>query len=158
MSKSTRHVSRDLRKAAGSKKAVRDIDAQIGQRIREARQPQGMTQEVLANGLGITFRHSMDFASWKDRKSLAQALRTIYRAADAAAGQAALDAFAQGPWGTKYPAIAQSWRRNGTKPSSRTLTRNGLEEHQRVADIEWPVMPFRNLLQHRVGNRRHQVG
>jgi len=46
----------------------------------------------------------MDFASWKDRKSLAQALRTVYRAADAAAGQAALDAFAQGPWGAKYPA------------------------------------------------------
>jgi transposase-like protein len=39
-------------------------------------------------------RHSMDFASWKDRKSLVQALRTVYRAADAAAGQAALDAFA----------------------------------------------------------------
>ena len=57
-------------------------------------------------------RHSLDFASWKDRKSLAQALRTIYRAADAAAGQAALDAFAQGPWGAKYPAIAQSWRRS----------------------------------------------
>jgi putative transposase len=57
-------------------------------------------------------RHSMDFASWKDRKSLVQALRTVYRAADAAAGQAALDAFAQGPWGAKYPAIAQSWRRN----------------------------------------------
>ena len=57
-------------------------------------------------------RHSMDFASWKDRKSLAQALRTVCRAADAAAGQAALDAFAQSPWGAKYPAIAQSWRRN----------------------------------------------
>ena len=54
----------------------------------------------------------MDFASWKDRKSVAQALRTVYRAADAAAGQAALDAFAQGSWGIKYPAIAQSWRRN----------------------------------------------
>ena len=54
----------------------------------------------------------MDFASWKDRKSVAQALRAVYRAADAEAGQAALDAFAQGPWGGKYPAIAQSWRRN----------------------------------------------
>ena len=54
----------------------------------------------------------MDFASWKDRKSVAQALRTIYRATDAAAGQAALEAFAQGSWGSKYPAIAQSWRRN----------------------------------------------
>ena len=41
LSKSTRHFSRDLQNAAGSKKAIRDIDAQIGQRIREARQAQG---------------------------------------------------------------------------------------------------------------------
>ena len=54
----------------------------------------------------------MDFASWKDRKTVAQALRTIYRAIDAEAGLAALDAFATSPWGEKYPAIAQSWRRN----------------------------------------------
>ncbi len=26
--------------------------------------------------------------------------------------KAALDAFAQSPWGAKYPAIAQGWRRN----------------------------------------------
>jgi putative transposase len=31
---------------------------------------------------------------------------------DAEAGKAALDAFAEGPWGMKYPAIAMSWRRN----------------------------------------------
>ena len=54
----------------------------------------------------------MDFAAWKDRKSVAQALRTVYRAADATTGHAALEDFAQGPWGKKYPAIAQSWRRN----------------------------------------------
>src|SRR5271169_2606209 len=70
--------------------------------------PQTIVQTCIVH----LIRHSMDFASWKDRKSLAQALRTVYRAADAAAGQAALDAFAQGPWGVKYPAIAQSWRRN----------------------------------------------
>jgi putative transposase len=57
-------------------------------------------------------RHSMDFASWKDRKPVAQALRSVYRAVDAEAGQTALDAFAESPWGAKYPAIAQSWRRN----------------------------------------------
>ncbi len=57
-------------------------------------------------------RHSLDFAAWKDRKTVAQALKTVYRATDANAGQAAMDAFADGPWGTKYPAIAQSWRRN----------------------------------------------
>ena len=57
-------------------------------------------------------RHSLDFAAWKDRKPVAQALKTVYRAADANAGQGAMDAFADGPWGAKYPAIAQSWRRN----------------------------------------------
>jgi putative transposase len=57
-------------------------------------------------------RNSMDFAAWKDRKSIAAALKEIYRAKDADAGRQALDAFDAGPWGEKYPAIAQSWRRN----------------------------------------------
>ena len=57
-------------------------------------------------------RHSMNFASWKNRKHVAKALRDVYRATDADAGLAALDAFEAGPWGEKYPAIAQSWRRN----------------------------------------------
>jgi putative transposase len=56
-------------------------------------------------------RHSLDFVSYKDRKVVASALKDIYRASDAIAGLAALDAFADGPWGRKYPAIAQSWRR-----------------------------------------------
>jgi putative transposase len=54
----------------------------------------------------------MDFASWKDRKAIAAALKTIYRAKDADAGRQALGEFDAGPWGKKYPAIAQSWRRN----------------------------------------------
>jgi putative transposase len=56
-------------------------------------------------------RHSLDFVSYKDRKPVATALKNIYRAPDAAAGLAALDAFADSAWGRKYPAIAQSWRR-----------------------------------------------
>jgi putative transposase len=56
-------------------------------------------------------RHSLDFVSYKDRKIVAAALRDIYRAVDAEAGQAALEAFDAGPWGRKYPAIGQSWRR-----------------------------------------------
>ena len=56
-------------------------------------------------------RHSLDFVSYKDRKVVAAALKDIYRSTDAIAGLAALDAFADGPWGRKYPAIAQSWRR-----------------------------------------------
>lgn len=57
-------------------------------------------------------RYSMQFASWKERKEIAAELKSIYRATDAAAASSALDAFDQGPWGQKYPTIAQSWRRN----------------------------------------------
>jgi putative transposase len=57
-------------------------------------------------------RHSLEFVSWKDRKPVVPALRMIYRATDAEAGKAALEAFDAGFWGRKYPAIAQAWRRN----------------------------------------------
>jgi putative transposase len=57
-------------------------------------------------------RGSLAFVPWKDRKAVATALKEVYRAVDAEAGRAALDAFADGPWGTRYPAIAQAWRRN----------------------------------------------
>jgi putative transposase len=56
-------------------------------------------------------RNSLDFVSWKDRKAVAGALKDIYRALDDQAAQAALAAFEAGPWGQKYPAIGQSWRR-----------------------------------------------
>ena len=56
-------------------------------------------------------RHSLDFVSYKDRKIVAAALKDIYRAVDAEAGKAALEAFDAGHWGRKYPAIGQSWRR-----------------------------------------------
>ena len=57
-------------------------------------------------------RYSMQFASWKERKVIAAALKPIYRADNAEAATRELDAFDQGPWGRKYPTIAQSWRRN----------------------------------------------
>lgn len=57
-------------------------------------------------------RNSMSFASWKDRKAIAQSLRSVYRAESADAGLAALEAFEEGHWGRKYPAIALSWRRH----------------------------------------------
>ncbi|CAH2602617.1 transposase [Rhodovastum atsumiense] len=56
-------------------------------------------------------RQSLDFVSYKDRKAVAGALKEIYRAVDATAAEAALTAFEEGPWGQKYPAIGQSWRR-----------------------------------------------
>jgi transposase-like protein len=56
-------------------------------------------------------RNSLEYASWKDRKAVAAALKPIYAAASAEAAQEALEAFEAGPWGRKYPTIAQSWRR-----------------------------------------------
>ena len=56
-------------------------------------------------------RNSLDYASWKDRKAVAAALRPVYTAASDTAAMAELDAFATGPWGVKYPTIEQSWRR-----------------------------------------------
>ncbi len=40
------------------------------------------------------------------------ALRAMYRARDADAGLKALEDFDTSPWVQRYPAIAQSWRRN----------------------------------------------
>ena len=56
-------------------------------------------------------RNSLDYASWKDRKALASAIKPVYTAPSAEAAQAELDAFADGPWGQKFPTVAAAWRR-----------------------------------------------
>jgi putative transposase len=56
-------------------------------------------------------RNSLDFASWKDRKLLAAAIKPIYTATSAEAAQAQLDAFEGGPWGSKFPTVVACWRR-----------------------------------------------
>ncbi|CAB3971089.1 transposase, mutator family [Burkholderia cenocepacia] len=56
-------------------------------------------------------RNSLEYASYKDRKALAAALRPIYAAASEEAARQALQDFADGPWGEKYPTIVQSWMR-----------------------------------------------
>lgn len=69
--------------------------------------PEAMVQTCIVHLL----RNSMEFVSWKDRKALASALKDIYRAVDATEAEKALTAFEAGPWGQRYPAISQSWRR-----------------------------------------------
>jgi putative transposase len=69
-------------------------------------------QTVIQTCIVHLIRHSLEFVSWKDRKAVVPALRAIYRAKDAEAGRQALDDFDAGAWGRRYPAIAQSWRRN----------------------------------------------
>src|SRR5205085_2118663 len=56
-------------------------------------------------------RNSLDYASWKDRKLLAAAIKPIYTAPSAEAAQAELDAFEQSPWGRKFPTVVAAWRR-----------------------------------------------
>jgi len=56
-------------------------------------------------------RNSLDFASWKDRRALAGALKAIYTAPSAEAALAELDAFEQGSWGQRFPTVVASWRR-----------------------------------------------
>ena len=73
----------------------------------EAVFPQTQVQTCIVH----LIRNSLDFVSWKHRKALAAALKPIYQAANSEAAGAALEDFAQGPWGTQYPPIVQAWRR-----------------------------------------------
>lgn len=66
--------------------------------------PQAQVQTCIVH----LIRNSLSFVSYKDRKTVAAALKEVYRAkdTDAGAGAAALDAFAASEWGVKYPAVA----------------------------------------------------
>lgn len=68
-------------------------------------------QTTLQTCLVHLIRGSLDYASWKDRKALAAALKPIYTAANADAAQEQLDAFEQGAWGAKFPTVVAAWRR-----------------------------------------------
>jgi putative transposase len=70
--------------------------------------PQAQIQTCIVH----LIRYSMQFASWKERRPIATALKPIYRAETAPLAKERLEEFDAGPWGRKYPAIAQSWRRN----------------------------------------------
>jgi transposase-like protein len=56
-------------------------------------------------------RNSLDYASWKDRKALAAALKPVYTAVNADSAAQALDEFEAGPWGQRFPNIVATWRR-----------------------------------------------
>jgi putative transposase len=44
-------------------------------------------------------RYAMHFASWKERRPVAMALKPIYQAESAAAARERLEDFDRGPWG-----------------------------------------------------------
>ncbi len=56
-------------------------------------------------------RNSLDYASRKDRKLLAAALRPVYTAASAEAAVQALGEFERRAWGQRYLTVTASWRR-----------------------------------------------
>jgi transposase-like protein len=56
-------------------------------------------------------RNSLEYASWKERRAVAAALKPVYTAPTVEAALAELAAFEQGEWGKRYTPIAASWRR-----------------------------------------------
>lgn len=62
-------------------------------------------------------RNSLAQMSWKDRKPVAQSLRSVYTAPIEDAAMLALDDF-ENKWGKKYPQIVSSWKRNWAELST----------------------------------------
>ena len=56
-------------------------------------------------------RHSLNYVSWKTRKEVAAALKSIYACAMVEQASQAMDEF-ESVWGKDYPPIVQIWRRN----------------------------------------------
>ncbi|MBV8048773.1 MAG: IS256 family transposase [Paludibacterium sp.] len=73
----------------------------------EAVFPQAQIQTCIVH----LIRNSLNLASWKDRKALAAALKPIYQAPSADMAATALEAFAEGEWGKKFPTVTTMWRR-----------------------------------------------
>jgi putative transposase len=71
----------------------------------EAVFPQAWVQTCIVHQI----RNSMRYVTYADRKRVAAELKPVYRAVNADAAQAALEAF-DDKWGHKYPMIAASWR------------------------------------------------
>jgi len=59
----------------------------------------------------LLIRDSLEYASWKDRKVLARALRPIYTATNAEMAIEALEVFERSVWGELCPTIPALWRR-----------------------------------------------
>src|SRR5215210_1821388 len=71
----------------------------------EAVFPQTWVQTCIVHQI----RSSMRYVSYADRRTVAAALKPIYRAANADAARSELERFDQA-WGERYPMIAEAWR------------------------------------------------
>ena len=71
----------------------------------EATWPRSLVQTCVVH----LIRASMRFVSYQDRKAVAAMLRPIYTAPSEDAALMALAAFADSPWGKRYPATVATW-------------------------------------------------
>lgn len=71
----------------------------------EATWPRSLVQTCVVH----LIRASMRFVSYQDRKAVAAMLRPIYTAPTEDAALMALAAFADSPWGKRYPATVATW-------------------------------------------------
>ncbi|SCB18867.1 Transposase (or an inactivated derivative) [Cupriavidus alkaliphilus] len=56
-------------------------------------------------------RNSVNYAGWKERRTVAAALKPVYTAPTVESALAELAVFEQSEWAQKYPPIAAAWRR-----------------------------------------------
>ena len=71
-------------------------------------------QTTLQTCIVHLIRHSLAYASWRDREPLAKALKTIYGAPTEEAALAALEAFDASALGQRFPTVSAAWRRAWT--------------------------------------------
>jgi len=72
-------------------------------------------QTTLQTCIVHLIRHSLEFASYRDREALAKALKTIYGAPTEEAALAARDAFEASALGQRFPTVTAAWRRAWTQ-------------------------------------------
>jgi putative transposase len=94
-------------------RAVNDILIAVPDGLKEKAEALGTVfpATTLQTYIVYLIRNSLGYASWKDRKALAAAIKPIYTAPSAEGALAQLDAFEQGPWGKKLPTVVAAWRR-----------------------------------------------
>ena len=55
-------------------------------------------------------RHSLKYVSWKQRKEMAEDLKTIYQAGTVDEAETQLETFAS-KWDSTHPTVSQTWQR-----------------------------------------------
>ncbi len=89
---------------------------------------------------------------------MALALKPVYQAAAATVARERLEDFDRGPWGQKYPAIAQSWRRNWEQVIPFFAFAPELRKILRKCTLMDKSVHFRNTLHHQCHREPERAG